>query len=886
MTQRSPHEGTNENQNESSGKLSVEQHRQASALFLQALEQAAERRTEFVRERSCNDPDLGAEVLSWLAHDSGGPYQAGQHNAGQHTAGLLQASAAGLSAADFCPPAHTTESSLPRSIGPYTILEELGHGASSVVYGARQQQPQRDVALKVLHTIPGQDQLALRLAFEGEILARLDHPGIAHVYACGSEPGPGGQRPWIAMEWVRGQPLTAWLDAHRSDIPTRVRLLAAICDGVHHAHLRGVIHRDLKPDNILVDEQGQPKVLDFGVARAARRLGDPATLLSSPGQLLGTLQTMSPEQVGDRPEHVDLRSDIYALGTTAYRVLSGVWPHELTDLGPASAAKIIAETLPPALESHDSELAGPLSAIVSTAMAKDPEDRYPSAANLATDLRAWLAGEPVSARPEPSWRRAQRLTMRHPWLASGALMILLGMLVVIAVQRRDAQALTRQTTALRQASTALADLLASTAADRWRGEETVDELMNRVDVAVPHFARGNVGLEGALWSLVGRYHGHSDNTPQHRRLALAAYRKGVALQTQAYGARDPRALSATIDLAEFLERHGHVDHAAALLADYEHNATGVFAPHDERHLAALLIKGRTAALRGELQPAAALLTRIARGTRAELGEGHEFVVTAAGLLYSRCHEPEQLELSLAKLTQHITNGLIDEHSLRAVMGLSGHLLARRRNDDTSRALTLRQHALSAYDQRFGADDLTGRLYWNLHATGIPMNRKQRQDAECILRRSLSLFERKKGPAARETLLTAQQLAEHLGASARFHEPRRTQQPQRQENARDRAEAELLGRRVLSLLPQPPERALELHTRATVHLAQLLLEAGQLDQAEAQLLALDACRDRLFDHEPEGYAPQAPLLAQLFSAKGQLAKAAAVAAAVGTEAQQP
>ena len=484
-----------------------------------------------------------------------------------------------------------------------------------------------------------------------------------------------------------------------------------------------------------------------------------------------------------------------------------------------------------------------------------------------------------------------RSARRHPWLASATLMIVVGMAVVVTEQRRDIRALKRETTALRQASGALADLLSSTDGNRWRGTETlaetaagtIDELTLRVDVAVPHFSRGDRGLEGALWSLVGRYHGHF---PSRREQALAAYRRGLELQAEAYGAADPRALSAMIDLAGFLDSHGQLDGAQALMADYEQLAAGVFAPHDERHLAALLIMGRTAALQGALRPASTLLTRVARGARAQWGDDHELVVAAAGLLTRHCKQLEQLELSLDGLSRRLWSGSLDESSLQALMGLTGHLLSRRRQDDTTRALELRLSALRTWNDRFGTDNETGVLAWSVFASQVPVNRKLSREAECILRRGLAWFEAHAGGSARETLLARQQLAEHLAAAARYDEPRRQHERLRRIDTDRRAEAEALERSVLADLPRPPERALDLHTAATLNLGQLLLERGDDREAEARLLALDALRDRLLDHAREAPEPLATLLARIYIKRSQPERAAAMAPGPGPVPQQP
>jgi predicted Ser/Thr protein kinase len=833
---------------------SVQRHERASAVFLAAVELPSEQQRNFVDAECGDDRALATEVLSLLQHDGDAKVALDQPILGAHAEQL------GIEALQ-------SPETLPETIGPYRIVGLLGTGSTGVVYRARQEQPDRELALKLLRPGLGGSRLALRLAHEAEILARLDHPAIAHVYASGSEPGPSGPVPWIAMELVRGEPLTEWADARGLDTVARVSLLAAICDGVQHAHLRGVIHRDLKPDNILVDQEGRPKLLDFGVARAPRQDDDPSTLVASPGQLVGTLLTMSPEQVGEHPDDIDMRSDVYALGALAYRLLGGCWPHDLSGLALPEAARRIAEDEPVPLGSIDRRLAGDLSTIVAKAMEKDRERRYSSVIALVADLRAWLAGEPVSARPEPTWRRARRSVRRHAWLSSAAVLALAGMLVVISVQRRDAAALMRQTMAMRQVSAALADLLASTAADRWHGEETVAELMDRVDVGVPHFAAGDLGLEGALWTLVGRYHAHSDALPRRREQARAALQKGVDLQAQAHGLADPRTLSAMVDLAEFLERHGETDEAERLLASYMDHSAGVLPPQDERHLAAQLAQGRLAARRGKLHPAKALLTRVARRARDELGEGHDIVVAAAVLLATHCFDRSQFDLSLTALEQRLSLGAIDEHTLRALMGLTAHLIARSRDPDLSRGLALRRQALDAWDDAYGPEDRTGRLYWNAYASDVP--RERDDEVTCILRRSLELFERSPGTDARETLAARHQLAEQLAEQARRREPARAER---------RAEAEALERQVLAALPAATERAINLYTAATLNLARLLIEDGRDDEAEAHLLALDVRRDQLFDHEPAAAAPLAELLRLIYTRRGQPALAAAFAAA--------
>src|SRR5262249_6357007 len=208
---------------------------------------------------------------------------------------------------------------LPARVGHYRVVRLLGEGGMGAVYEAEQDNPRRAVALKVIRPGLVSPGLLKRFTHEAQILGRLHHPGIAQIYEAGvAEDG----QPFFALELIRGATLDEYVRRHALDPAARLGLLARVCDAVQHAHEQGVIHRDLKPGNILVDEADQPKVLDFGVARATD-----ADLLTSTGhtrtgQLVGTLSYMSPEQVAVDPAAVDARSDVYALGVILFELLA------------------------------------------------------------------------------------------------------------------------------------------------------------------------------------------------------------------------------------------------------------------------------------------------------------------------------------------------------------------------------------------------------------------------------------------------------------------------------------------------------------------------------------------------------------------------------------
>src|SRR5262249_38256380 len=222
------------------------------------------------------------------------------------------------------PQAHAPPAPQFPAVGRYRVVRVLGEGGMGTVYEAEQDNPRRTVALKVIRAGSASDSLLKRFDREAQILGRLHHPGIAQVYDAGL--AEGGQ-PYFAMELVHGVPLDQYARDHALDPPAQLELAARVCDAVQHAHERGVIHRDLKPANILVEASGQPKVLDFGVARAADVGLTAGGGRTEAGQLLGTLGYMSPEQASRGPSAPRAPGDGYALGVSLAGRLAHRAPH-------------------------------------------------------------------------------------------------------------------------------------------------------------------------------------------------------------------------------------------------------------------------------------------------------------------------------------------------------------------------------------------------------------------------------------------------------------------------------------------------------------------------------------------------------------------------------
>ncbi|MCC6428706.1 MAG: serine/threonine protein kinase [Phycisphaerales bacterium] len=330
----------------------------------------------------------------------------------------------------------------PSRIGRYTIIRILGEGGMGTVYEAQQESPRRAVALKVIRAGQVSHSLLRRFEHESAVLGRLQHPGIAQVYEAGTiEDERGHSVPFFAMEFIRGVPLTEYASIKNLGTGERLDLIARICDAVYHAHQKGVIHRDLKPGNILVDEAGQPKVLDFGVARATDSDVQQTTLQTNIGQIIGTVPYMSPEQVTGDPSELDTRSDVYALGVIAYELLAGRLPYSLDKRLIHEAVRIIREEEPTRLSSINRTLRGDVETIIAKALEKDKARRYQSAESLASDIRRYLKDEPIIARPASTWYQAAKFARRNRGLVAGmaaAFVFLSAGLVVALVSRADA----------------------------------------------------------------------------------------------------------------------------------------------------------------------------------------------------------------------------------------------------------------------------------------------------------------------------------------------------------------------------------------------------------------------------------------------------------------
>ena len=424
---------------------------EANELFLRAVEvDAPEDRRRFLDEVCAGRPDVRARVDGLLLADEQAgtflehppldtvptttkrPSTPGEPTAASPGAGMI--------------------------VGPYKLVQEIGEGGMGTVYLAQQTEPvRRLVAVKLIK--PGMDsrQVLARFEAERQALALMDHPNIARVLDAGAT---ADGRPYFVMELVKGVPITKHCDQHRLGVRDRLALFADVCRAVQHAHQKGVIHRDLKPSNVLVAPfDGRPvvKVIDFGVAKATGQPLTDRTLVTGLGAVVGTPAYMSPEQAELNNLDIDTRSDIYALGVLLYEMLTGSTPLtvgrvkevallELLRLvreeeAPRPSARLSTTVeLPSIAAARGVEPAGlsrmmrgELDWIVMKALEKDRERRYETANAMASDIRRYLADEPVQACPPSAWYRLRKLARRNKGLLTATAVVFLALVAGTAV---------------------------------------------------------------------------------------------------------------------------------------------------------------------------------------------------------------------------------------------------------------------------------------------------------------------------------------------------------------------------------------------------------------------------------------------------------------------
>jgi non-specific serine/threonine protein kinase/serine/threonine-protein kinase len=573
------------------------------------------------------------------------------------------------------------EGSLIRRMGNYRLLEKVGEGGMGEVYLAEQEKPiRRRVALKLIKAGMDTKQVIARFESERQALALMDHPSIAKVFDAGSTPEG---RPYFAMEYVKGEPITRYCDRHRLTTPERLELFMKVCEGVQHAHQKGIIHRDLKASNVLVaiqNEKPVPKIIDFGVAKATEHRLTEQTVYTQLGVLIGTPEYMSPEQAEMTGLDVDTRTDVYSLGVLLYELLTGVLPFDPTGLRKAGFDEIrrkIREEEPsrpstrvstlggekatslsaahrvelPALRR---QLKGDLDWITMKALEKDRTRRYQSATDLAADIERHLTSQPVLASPPSVAYRMGKFVRRHKVGVAAGVVVAVAVVLGIAgttvgfVRAKQAEAQARQ--------------------DAETAELTSDFLVGLFRVSNPRQARGNtITARELLDKGAERIEQELQNRPlvQARMMetigdvysSLGLHEEAEPLLKQAVSARrellgndHPLTLNSIHALGMAHVRADSFDDAEPLVREALDGRRRIHGDDHRGTLAATNTLALIYSAQGRLEEAEPLLVRLYERERRVLGEDHEITLLQQnnlGELYrrlGRLAEAESLNL--------------------------------------------------------------------------------------------------------------------------------------------------------------------------------------------------------------------------------------------------
>jgi serine/threonine-protein kinase len=500
--------------------------------------------------------------------------------------------------------------------GAYRLIELLGAGGMGEVYLAERVDGrfEQRVALKLVKRGMDSAQILRRFARERQILARLEHPGIARLLDGGE--GDDG-RPYFVMERVEGEPITEYCAAHGAPLEERLRLLADCCDAVDAAHRSLVVHRDLKPSNILVTAGGRVKLLDFGIARL---LGDEdgETQLTRHGAHVLTPAYAAPEQI--LGGGVSMATDVFALGVVMYELLTGALPHDRRAATPydlVSRVERESAQKPSTLvrktgvagggasaERKARRLRGDLDTIALKALAPDPARRYPSAAAFAADLRAYLDGRPVSARPDTPAYRLRKFVGRHRAGVAASIAVALALVAALIVSLVQTAAARRQAERAAAAQTFLASLFSELDPDRMAGAApTVRDLLESGSQRLSVELAEQPELRAEMELLVGQVFSQLSLPDQAEPL----FRRALDRRKSLDGADDPRTAEAQKRLAISLHRQARYGEAEPLLRELLARAERL---GDEVEVASVLSNyGNLERQTGDYQTAAAMLER-------------------------------------------------------------------------------------------------------------------------------------------------------------------------------------------------------------------------------------------------------------------------------------
>ena len=609
-------------------------------LLIEVLQRDEGERASFIAAAD-DDPFVRTEVLRLVAaHHSAGTF-------------MSDPSASSQAIAESVPPSGEQAGAM---IGRYRLVRLIGEGGFGSVYLAEQLEPVvRQVALKIIKLGMDTRQVIARFEAERQVLAMMEHPGIARVIDAGAT---DSGRPYFVMELVEGVPITTYCDDHQLNLGQRLQVFMQLCDAVQYAHMKGVIHRDLKPTNLMVVENNghsTAKVIDFGIAKATSGRFTDGTVMTEFRQLLGTPEYMSPEQADPDTGDIDTRADVYSLGIVLYELLTGSTPLDRTRLQSVSFGnmqRMVREeeaVLPSDLVTstpsvHEiarqrgvsvsrliSQLRGDLDWVVLKALEKDRERRYASPAALADDIRRHLAHKPVVASPRGMGYRLRKLARRHRAAAIATAMVVLAFVVgttgtlIGLVRARDASMRASQAAALAQTAAVEAaavndfmrEFLTSVDPDQDGAHVALADVLDEASATAGRRFAGQPRLEAQTRDLLG----HVYMRLGRLRQAETEFRQCADLWHAAAGPDDPRTIDAMLGVGLALVNQERASEAQQYLGDFIPKIEAAFDARDRRRWEGYAVVADALCKRGKVDESEQILRNaIAAATSAGADE--------------------------------------------------------------------------------------------------------------------------------------------------------------------------------------------------------------------------------------------------------------------------